>query len=145
MRLTKMLGLCLLVTLWAAGCEDDEDDEEPIVGEDAGPTPGDAGMMPGDAGEQMVVTVQMRNNRFDPETIDVRVGQTIRWTNMDGEAHTATSGASSMPADMPGQLFDLTAQPGQSVEHTVTQAGTIPYFCRFHEALGMEGTINASP
>jgi plastocyanin len=64
----------------------------------------------------------------------VAVGQTIRFTNLDGASHTASSS---------GDTFDTgTIASGQSAEVTINQAGTYTYFCWFHN--GMTGTITVT-
>ena len=62
---------------------------------------------------------------------EASVGQAIRFTNMDGAAHTASTS---------GGTFDTgTIAGGQSVDLVIDQAGTYTYFCLFHG--GMTGTI----
>ena len=64
----------------------------------------------------------------------VTVGQTIRFTNLDGASHTASSS---------GDTFDTgTISGGQSVDVVVDQPGTYTYFCWFHG--GMTGTITVT-
>ena len=65
---------------------------------------------------------------------EASVGQAIRFTNMDGAAHTASTS---------GGTFDTgTITGGQSVEVVIDQPGTYPYFCLFHN--GMTGTITVT-
>ena len=62
------------------------------------------------------------------------VGQTIRFTNMDGAAHTASAA---------GNTFDTgTLSGGQSADVVINQPGTYAYFCWFHG--GMTGTITVT-
>jgi len=62
------------------------------------------------------------------------VGQTIRFTNMDGAAHTASAA---------GNAFDTgTLSGGQSADVVIDQPGTYTYFCWFHG--GMTGTITVT-
>jgi len=61
-------------------------------------------------------------------------GQTIRFTNMDGAAHTASAA---------GNAFDTgTLSGGQSADVVIDQPGTYAYFCWFHG--GMTGTITVT-
>ena len=65
---------------------------------------------------------------------EASVGQAIRFTNMDGAAHTASAS---------GGTFDTgTITGGQSAEVVIDQPGTYPYFCWFHN--GMTGTITVT-
>ena len=81
---------------------------------------------------------------FAPARVTVTVGMTVRWVNKGGTPHTVTSGASSKPADSPGLVFDSGLAPGATFEHTFNTAGEQPYFCRYHEAMGMVGNITVS-
>ena len=65
---------------------------------------------------------------------ETSAGQTIRFTNLDGAAHTASA---------TGNIFDTgTINSGQSVELVIDQPGTYTYFCWFHN--GMTGTITVT-
>jgi len=74
---------------------------------------------------------------YDPQVIDVTVGTTIAWDNMDTTIHTVTSG--QVPeAD---GLFDSEMMAaGDSFEFTFTDAGSYDYYCTFHP--WMSGTVN---
>ena len=90
-----------------------------------------------------VVVVTISGFTFPPVT--VARGTTVRWVNASRAPHTVTSGASSDPADHPGASFDKVLPKGQTFEHTFANAGQQPYFCRFHEAAGMTGTVTVLP
>ena len=74
---------------------------------------------------------------YDPQVIDVTVGTTISWDNMDTTIHTVTSG--QVPeAD---GLFDSEMMAaGDSFEFTFTDVGSYDYYCTFHP--WMLGTVN---
>lgn len=82
------------------------------------------------------------NPKFTPQTAEIVVGDTIRWTMVSGD-HTVTSGTGAADANA-GQLFDETLNEGQSFTYVFGSAGSFPYFCRPHEADGMTGTVNVS-
>jgi plastocyanin len=84
---------------------------------------------------------------FSPAHLTVAAGTTVRWRNSGSIEHTVTSGASSKPADSPGTLFDSQLPAGDTFEFTFTKVGDQPYFCRFHESMGMTGvvTVTAAP
>jgi plastocyanin len=86
----------------------------------------------GGSGGGGVVAVTMKNIAFSPQSVDVKVGQEIDWTNDDSVAHNvvATSGASFRSSDF-GQ--------GGTFSYIPTRAGTIDYVCTIHP--GMDGTI----
>ena len=73
---------------------------------------------------------------FTPNTITVKVGDTVTWTNQDVADHWVVSAPSSPSA------FDLGRQTtGRSVSHTFTAPGSYPYFCNLHNY--MKGTVVA--
>jgi plastocyanin len=94
-----------------------------------------------------VVEVQTTDGlMFSPSSVTIPVGGTVRWRNSGSVTHTVTSGTSSMASANPGALFDHNPlAPGGTFEFTFTTAGTQPYFCRFHEAMGMKGTVVVTP
>jgi plastocyanin len=77
------------------------------------------------------VTVAISNYAFSPDTLTVRAGTRITFTNHDSTAHTATANH--------GAFGTGTIQPGHSHTITVTKPGTDPYHCLFHAF--MTGTI----
>ena len=78
---------------------------------------------------------------YSPNPVDVKVGQTVVWTNKDSVQHTITSGAPGS-ADS-GKEFDsgLTKllNPGSTFQHTFAKAGTFTYYCQLHPT--MLGTV----
>jgi plastocyanin len=70
---------------------------------------------------------------FTPAEIEVKVGETIEWTNHDPFAHTATVKGG----------WEVTIPPGK-VATRVTEAGdSVEYYCRFHP--NMKGRITVLP
>ncbi len=71
---------------------------------------------------------------FDPAETEVKVGDTVTFTNDDSATHTATS-----DKDAP-KSFDTDKIKGDaSAEVSFDEAGDYPYFCDIHEY--MKGTI----
>ncbi|MGH9926043.1 MAG: cupredoxin domain-containing protein [Nitrososphaeraceae archaeon] len=81
---------------------------------------------------------------YSPNPIDIKIGDTIVWTNddtSDTPFHTVTSG--SRPDDENnGQEFDsgLTGATalmtkGTTFTHTFDAAGEFPYFCQLHPTM----------
>jgi plastocyanin len=81
------------------------------------------------------VTVQAL--KFAPQSLEVKVGTKVTWTNKDSTTHTVTSGT---PSAKDGK-FDGQLEP-QSGQFTFTfaTAGTFAYFCQRHPT-SMTGTI----
>ncbi len=75
--------------------------------------------------------VQIHAFKFDPQTVQARVGDAIRWTNQDLAPHTAT-------ADEFGWDTEEISK-GEFVEIVVTKGMETSYFCAFHPH--MKGTI----
>ena len=79
-------------------------------------------------------TVELTNTTFQPQSIDVKVGDTVTFVNKDEIAHTATAGD--------GSFDSKTMEAGATFTFKATKAGQIDYVCNFHP--GMTGTINVT-
>lgn len=77
------------------------------------------------------VQVIMTNRSYDPQTVTVRVGDTVTWVNEDAPRHDVVADN----GEFASQLFDA----GQTFSFTFTEAGTYPYHCSIHP--GMDGTV----
>ena len=82
--------------------------------------------------EAAAQSIKIRDNVFDPATINVAVGDTVTWTNQDQVPHTATSDQRDVFQSGP-------IAPGASFSQTFTTAGEFAYHCEFHP--NMHGTI----
>jgi plastocyanin len=88
---------------------------------------------------------------FSPDTLNISVGDTVRWT-WGSSGHSVTSGGMCAvdsqfcsPTDTNCGAGVL-SNTGAVYEHTFNQSGTYSYFCVLHCSRGMTGTINvASP
>jgi nitrite reductase (NO-forming) len=70
---------------------------------------------------------------FDPNTVRIKVGETVTWTNRDTMLHTVTSGTSANNVGTPDGRFDSGFLPeGGTWSYTFTEAGEYPYFCKPH-------------
>lgn len=76
------------------------------------------------AAEPVVHEVDIKSFKFDPEIVQVRIGDTIRWTNRDVAPHTATADEFGWDT---GKLAS-----GEAAEITVTENMELSYFCVFH-------------
>ena len=86
------------------------------------------------------VNVTATSFRFTPQTMTIKEGTTVTWTNTDTIEHTVTSGVNGVPDGK----FDQLLQPGETFSFTFNTAGDFPYFCRFHFAMGMTGSVTVS-
>ena len=69
--------------------------------------------------------VTMENMSFSPDSITVKKGTTVTWTNNDNTAHTVTSDSEHGPKS------DI-INPGQSYTFTFSDEGTFDYHCSIH-------------
>ncbi len=106
------------------------------------------------------INLTLHVDGYLPDTVTVPVGSSIRFTNSDGFAHTATliPGATSFPSGSPFNVSALT-QSGSTISQpwttgalqagtssqtiTVDAAGTYLFGCFFHYGAPMRGTIVA--
>ena len=98
-------------------------------------------------------TVDMTNTlTFDPDTVRVQVGETVRWANGSVIVHTVTADPDEATTDESVRLpegaapFDSgTLDPEARFEHTFEVPGTYRYFCIPHEGAKMYGTVIVAP
>ena len=103
------------------------------------------------AGTQVVnVGAGPNGMSFSPAAINVHVGDTVCWTWLGGP-HSVVSGTSCTADNLFCSPADAScaAAPGEGLGslyvHKFTSTGTFPYFCSFHCAMGMVGTVTVSP
>lgn len=121
---------------------------------------------PTGGGGPPVANVSMTDNNgstpyaFSPASLTVTVGTTVKWTNGGKAEHTSTSDATPQPVWDSGTVppagtgscdpySDPYCTPGTTpagtYRRTFNTAGTYPYHCNVHGALGMTGTITVTP
>lgn len=137
-RLT-MVGLACLALALVAGCGDDKNDGSSTPAA-AKPAPAESTTAPTATSDSAsstgaVVKVSMKDIKFVPEKIAVKVGQKIEWTNHDAVPHnvTATDGA---------DFASDTINGGGTYSYTPTKAGVIQYVCTIHS--GQNGEIRVT-
>jgi len=81
-----------------------------------------------------VVQISYKEISIEPDTLKVKVGSTIKWTNHDPVEHNVTS--ESGPAKFASKNFG----EGGTFEIKVDKPGVIHYRCTLHPAT-MNGTI----
>ncbi|HMD56513.1 MAG TPA: plastocyanin/azurin family copper-binding protein [Solirubrobacteraceae bacterium] len=81
-----------------------------------------------------VVQVAYRNIAISPDTLRVKVGSTIKWTNYDSVEHNVTSEGG------PQAFASKDFGEGGTFEIKATKPGVIHYQCTIHPA-SMNGTI----
>ena len=76
-------------------------------------------------------TVTIEGFAFKPQTLDVKVGDTVAWVNRDILPHTATATANAFDSK--------TIQPGAKWTWTARTAGQYAYECALHP--NMKGVV----
>jgi plastocyanin len=84
------------------------------------------------AANKSQTTVKIMNDSYEPATVTVAPGTTVRWVNDGKHVHTVTSTTGAWKS---GDI-----QPGQDFTATFTQPGTFEYHCA-HEPNKMKGTV----
>lgn len=77
------------------------------------------------------VSVTVKDSAFEPNSITVKVGTVVVWTNTDNMLHTITSD------DMAFDSEPLAT--GMTYSFTFAKPGTYPYHCKVHPS--MKGTV----
>ena len=87
---------------------------------------------------------------FSPASINIHVNDTVCWTWVGGP-HSVVSGTACTADNVFCSPVDTNCAnaPGEDVgaayTHKFTTAGTFPFFCSFHCAMGMVGSVNVQP
>jgi len=112
------------------------------------------GSTPPPSAEPSSVTVRVamdRKDRFFPDVIAIRPGDTVEWINNSDRLHAVTNDpASAIRADDVGRPagtapFDSGyVEPGKTYRQRFTQEGEYRYVCFLHETGGMVGTVLVS-
>jgi plastocyanin len=95
------------------------------------------------------VAVGKGGDVFDPATVNISVGDTVRWTWAAG-GHSVTSGPPCVPDSQYCSPNDMSCFPGTTSNqgfvytHTFTEPGTYAYHCIVHCVIGMTGVVNVS-
>ncbi|WP_183842897.1 cupredoxin family copper-binding protein [Rhizobium etli] len=72
--------------------------------------------------------------KFSAPPVELHVGDVIVWRNDDIFRHTATARDKSFDIDLP---------PKSEGRMTISRAGAVDFYCRFHPA--MTGTLDVRP
>lgn len=76
--------------------------------------------------------ISINNFAFKPQTLTVKAGTTVTWTNKDGTQHGIASSNNAFARSK-------ALNPNDSYSFAFTAPGTYQYFCFIHP--GMTGTI----
>ena len=82
-------------------------------------------------GTGKVVAVSIKSFKFAPAEVNIKVGETVVWTNEDTTSHTVESSD--------GTLKSEELSKGDTYSHTFTKAGKYDYICGIHPS--MHGSV----
>lgn len=80
------------------------------------------------------VVVRQDSFKFDPASIVLEVGDSVKWMNADTRRHLM----SSVPGTGAGDQLEIFCPeffPEKSCEHTFNTPGRYPYFCFIHRQM----------
>lgn len=80
----------------------------------------------GSEGDGEVVVVKMNGLEYEPSSVEVSPGTTVRWENEDEAEHTVTS------EDEGGVLDSDVFRAGGAYEYTFEEPGEFDYYCVVH-------------
>jgi plastocyanin len=80
-----------------------------------------------DAPKGATHSVAIDGTNFQPAMLNVKVGDSVTWTNKDPFPHTVTSAA--------GGFDSHEIAPGKSWKYTATKKGEFAYICIFHPTM----------
>jgi len=127
-----IIFLIIFGVLFAAGCAENGGSEEPVPS-----TPAEEVDNEGAGGveetvteaESEIIDVEIRDYKYIPQNLTVKVGQTVRWTNNDTVLH-----------DVVGSGIESEyLQKGETFTYTFEEEGTYQYICTIHP--WMEGEV----
>ncbi len=105
--------------------------------------------IPTGGGQIFDVAVGKGGDVFVPDTVNISVGDTVRWTWAEG-GHSVTSGppctvdSQFCSPDDTNCIAGVLSGQGTVYEHTFTEPGVYSYFCHAHCIIGMTGVVNVS-
>lgn len=132
MRREIIIFLIIFGVLFAAGCAENGGSEEIVPS-----TPAEEVDDEGAGGveetvtevESEIIDVEIRDYKYIPQNLTVKVGQTVRWTNNDTVLH-----------DVVGSGIESEyLQKGETFTYTFEEEGTYQYICTIHP--WMEGEV----
>ena len=89
---------------------------------------------------------------FNPQTITIHTGESVKWINTSGAVHTVTDdphlAAKGKDSTLPAGAKSFNSgflKSGDNYIHVFNVPGIYHYFCLLHEEMGMVGTVVVNP
>jgi plastocyanin len=134
-KLIAALCSCLVLGCVPVGCGGDD---EPSGGGGGGSGGGGSGGgSSGGGGGGKTVDVSMKDIQFQPASVTVAKGGTVKWTNDDSLGHDVTKSGGPGPQFKSGEPGAM--QTGDTFAQKFDTPGKIQYVCTVH--VNMKGTI----
>ncbi|MEX0813731.1 MAG: plastocyanin/azurin family copper-binding protein [Chitinophagales bacterium] len=87
---------------------------------------------------QDLIDIEVGSNYFDPDSVTINVGDTVRWTNVSG-SHNVNGTTGSYPSNP--ESFGNSVGSGWTYTFVFSIAGNYDYHCDPHLFAGMTGVI----
>jgi plastocyanin len=78
--------------------------------------------------------VTIKDMKFSPDSLEIKVGDTVVWTNSDDRDHTVVDSGNAFKSD--------NLKPGKTFSYKFEKAGKFSYTCTYHPR--MKGTITVT-
>ena len=78
--------------------------------------------------------VSMKDMAYSPATLEIKVGDSVVWTNNDTRDHTVVAAGNAFKSE--------NIRPGGTFSYRFSRAGTFSYGCSYHPR--MKGTIKVT-
>ena len=110
----------IAISLGATSCGGDTSNSSETTASSGGP---------GASGAQVV----MKDLAFDPETVTIKAGESVTWTNEDSASHTVVGDNGEFESD--------SLATGDTFSFTFDKAGTYAYHCSIHPSMKATVTV----
>jgi plastocyanin len=119
---------------WLEGRGESEDDSQER------PSSSSASSVPiTEEGNVVSIVGNSGSNSYNPNPIEIKLGDTVTWINNDSSPHTVTSSSSSNDSSFDSGVL----RRGEAFSFTFDKEGEYPYFCTLHP--NMVGTVVVLP
>ena len=148
LALAAVISLLILLSATSTDAKppDTPTDVRATTADEAAPPPAEIG------GPTAIVKMSDDAPMYQPDSIIIRVGQTVEWRNAGAVSHSVVDDPTKAekPDDVAVPVGAKTFEsgnvmPGGKFSHTFEKPGTYRYFCRSHEVDAMIGEIIVQP
>lgn len=131
MKFSIIALIAIISIVLIAGCTQQQPNPEP-----------NGSVNNGNLGPKETVEVSITANGFEPSTISINAGDTIKFTNNDSSPHWPASNPHPVHSDLAGFDAKKELQQGESYSFTFTKTGTFGFHDHLNPSNGGTITIN---